>query len=157
MPLRLCFMLICVISGNSFCSIYACSNKTDTAEAKIKESCSAQPKTVEWNSLICADLFKPSSLQLNDSIFQSGEDRSFLNKTSNEKKWLKTAMIPAGLITAGLITAAVPENTLLSKYTIQKKITDKYPDFSTEADNYLQFVPGSGGVWFESNRIKKPQ
>jgi membrane-associated phospholipid phosphatase len=136
MILRFVIILLVIISGNSLYS-------SDPHYLRIGTK-------AEVNNLIAGerDLFKradyshPSSFLLKDTIAGYGEENSLLNKTSKGKKWLNAAYIPAGLITAGLITMAVPENTLLSKYTIRQKITDKYPGFSTNADNYLQFAPG---------------
>jgi hypothetical protein len=136
MTLRLCHILIFLICGNSLYSRDPYSIRIETKEVnnKIRDG--------ERNIFLRVDHSKASLFFSRDTISRSAEEQSLLKKTSNEKKWLKGGIIPAGLITAGLITMAVPENTLLSKYTIQQKITDKYTGFSTTADNYLQFVPG---------------
>lgn len=49
-------------------------------------------------------------------------------------KTLKALIAPAALITSGLL--AIPY-----KYDVRDQRNEKYPDFHTHADNYLQFVP----------------
>jgi hypothetical protein len=136
MKMRLCFILFLIIAGNPLYSHDPHSLRIGTK--------------AENNNLIAgerdlfnrADYYNPSSFLLKDTITGYGEEHSFLKKSSNGNKWLNAAILPAGLISAGLITMAVPENTLLSKYTIQQKITNEFPGFSTTVDDYLQFAPG---------------
>jgi membrane-associated phospholipid phosphatase len=60
----------------------------------------------------------------------------------SSKKWIKSAIVPAGLITSGIIMTAVPSNTWFSKYSVNERITKAYPGFSTKLDNYSQILPG---------------
>ncbi len=66
---------------------------------------------------------------------------SVVRETVKERKWLKAAILPTALITAGIVTVAVPEHTLLSKYTIQENALKLFPGIDTPIDNYLQFTP----------------
>lgn len=138
MTLRLALFLFLISFGNLLYSRNPHWIGHETIGNRVGKIEFGQSRTVESYYSLQTD-HSLSSLFLKDTITGSGKD-VYNEKAS--KKWLKAAIIPAGLITLGVITALVPENTLLSKYTIQEKIRNKYPDFSTTADNYLQFVPG---------------
>jgi hypothetical protein len=56
-------------------------------------------------------------------------------------QWLKATILPAALITAGVVTVIVEPHCLLSKYTIQNKVYDIFPDFHSSLDNYMQYAP----------------
>lgn len=142
MTFRLYVILIFIFSGNS---IYSRDPHLFSTQANGRSYGSigyGQLGTEASRLTPQADHSIYTSFLLKDSISVSGKGYSFAKQTSNGKKWLKASIIPAGLISFGVITAAVPDHTFFSKYTIQEKIKNKYPDFSTTADNYLQFVPG---------------
>jgi membrane-associated phospholipid phosphatase len=58
-----------------------------------------------------------------------------------QPKWIRASIVPATLITAGAITLMVEPYCLLSKYTIQEKVNELFPDFHSTLDNYLQYAP----------------
>ncbi len=128
MILRLCFIMTFFLCANPLFprDPFPVINVTNREKYQFR-------KTDHFNNL---------PFLLKDTLSQNGGKQSFSNNTSKGNKWLNAAYIPAGLITSGLVTMAVPENTMLSKYTIQQRITGQYPGFSTKADNYLQLVPG---------------
>jgi membrane-associated phospholipid phosphatase len=58
-----------------------------------------------------------------------------------QSKWISAAIIPVGLITAGTITILVEPYCKLSKYKVQDKVYELFPNFHSSLDNYLQFAP----------------
>lgn len=55
---------------------------------------------------------------------------------------LSSLAVPMALIASGVLVESVPPHVALSKERIQHHVQDKTGgDFSTKADNYLQFVP----------------
>ena len=83
--------------------------------------------------------------QITDQITDSASVKSFeMNVIQNQPvhpQWIKAAIVPLGLITAGTITILVEPQCLLSKYTIQNKVNEIFPDFHSSLDNYLQYAP----------------
>jgi hypothetical protein len=142
MTLRLSFILILISFGNS---LYPRDPHYLSFETNAKSDGRidfGHSRTLESYYSLQTTQTLSLCLLLKDTIPVSVKNDPYNEQASNGNKWLKAAIIPAGLITLGIITSAVPSNTLFSKYTIQEKIRNKYPDFSTKADNYLQYVPG---------------
>lgn len=64
--------------------------------------------------------------------------------TSAPVKWhqktvVKTLKIPLALTATGLLIST--DNNVLTKYDIQSKVREQYPDFSSSLDDYLRYVP----------------
>jgi membrane-associated phospholipid phosphatase len=53
--------------------------------------------------------------------------------------WKKVALAPALLVSVGLFTAT--ENNLFDKYDVFKVRNEHFPQFHTQADDYLQYAP----------------
>jgi len=83
--------------------------------------------------------------QIMDQFTDSASVKSFeMNAMQNQPihpQWIKAAIVPVTLITAGTITILVEPQCLLSKYTIQNKVNEIFPDFHSSLDNYLQYTP----------------
>lgn len=56
-------------------------------------------------------------------------------------RWIRGAIIPAALILTGTITLLPESHCLLSKYTIQDKVLNLFPDAGSSIDDYLQYAP----------------
>jgi len=142
MTLRFILILILCILTNALYSRDP-QTLTETLTGRgSNEFAYKQIKTGEMNFNLKKNVDGTTLLFPGDSISGIKNYNTSTGEPSNGMKWLNAGIIPLGLVTAGLITAAVPQNTLFSKHTVQECITTKYPDFSTTADNYLQFVPG---------------
>ena len=66
-------------------------------------------------------------------------DTSYTARSKPEKSFLKQSIVPLSLIGAGLIVNY--SNGVFGKENLQENIQDRYPNFSTNADDYLQFAP----------------
>ncbi len=56
-----------------------------------------------------------------------------------EKTFLKQSIVPLSLIGAGLIVNY--SNGIFGKENLQENIHNRYPNFSTQVDDYIQFAP----------------
>lgn len=83
--------------------------------------------------LIILLIFHLSAFSQNDSL-----DSSY-TASKPEKSFLKQSIVPLSLIGAGLIVNY--SNGFFGKENLQENINSRYPNFSTNADNYLLFVP----------------
>jgi len=77
---------------------------------------------------ICIHFF---SFAQNDSLV--------LHQTKTQKSFLKRSVVPLSLIGAGLIVNY--SNGAIGKENLQEQIQNSFPDFETNADNFLLFVP----------------
>jgi membrane-associated phospholipid phosphatase len=111
--------------------------------------------SVAINSGYSSGLKLKSDLSINDNTFKYNYDSSQLSDTLDVRpldisskqnqpvhpQWLKAALLPTVLITAGTITILAESHTLLSKYTIQNKVTELFPGFNSSLDTYMQYAP----------------
>ncbi len=67
------------------------------------------------------------------------KDSLLLVDKKSQKSFLKQSIVPLSLITTGLIINY--SNGSFGKENIQEKIQNRYPDFHTNADEFLLFVP----------------
>ena len=69
----------------------------------------------------------------------SQTDSTQVASSKPEKTFLKQSIVPLSLIGAGLIVNY--SNGFFGKENLQENIQDRFPDFSTNADDYLLFAP----------------
>lgn len=123
------------------------SVKVLTAQIGENDSSLTDSLTINWKG---TDEYVLVNESMNDCLNSQLKSASSVDsimgpvvrETVKERKWLKAAILPTALITTGIVTMAVPEQTLLSKYTIQENALKLFPGIDTPIDNYLQFVPG---------------
>ena len=68
-------------------------------------------------------------------------DSATVAPSKPEKSFLKKSIVPLSLIGAGLIVNY--SNGVFGKENLQENIQNRYPNFSTNADDYLQFAPAA--------------
>ena len=66
-------------------------------------------------------------------------DSSYTASNKPKKSFLKQSIGPLSLIGAGLIVNY--SNGFFGKESLQENIQNRHPDFSTNADDYIQFAP----------------
>ncbi len=66
-------------------------------------------------------------------------DSLSIQATSHQKPWLKQSIVPLSLIGAGIIINY--SDGAIGKENLQEKITTAFPDFQTDVDDFLQYVP----------------
>jgi membrane-associated phospholipid phosphatase len=93
----------------------------------LNGSLSAQMQTLDSHVILNYNL--PNSVRVNDTL------------ATKSHSLLKSAILPASLMMAGIIVETLPSHIVFSKDRIQMHILDKMNGFTTNADNYLQFVP----------------
>jgi hypothetical protein len=73
-------------------------------------------------------------------FFSFGQNDSLILKpTKSQKSFLKQSIVPISLIGAGLIINY--SNGVIGKENLQEQIQNRFPDFETNADDYLMFIP----------------
>jgi membrane-associated phospholipid phosphatase len=85
--------------------------------------------------------FNQNPDQFTDSVSVKPYEMNVMENQPVHPQWIKAAIVPLALITAGTITILVEPQCLLSKYTIQNKVNEIFPDFHSSMDNYLQYAP----------------
>ncbi len=68
-------------------------------------------------------------------------DSATVASSKPKKSFLKKSIVPLSLIGAGLIVNY--SNGVFGKENLQENIQNRYPNFSTNADDYLQFAPAA--------------